>query len=202
LVTSPVDDRIKSEIKSIEDKLDGGVGSLLNNETYGLESIDNEVTNIEGKLDGTVPSMLDNVAIVDVDSNGVTCNVNGTYIVEYGYEGIRHVNLTIRVNGLYGILNRDNVKINVGFPDSEVYDKLDTIILDGVRTYQFDTDSWQIVAEVGHASKTTVEFDWNVTTLRPQQGSIGLAAGMNTGVQESFVPGPEYPEDSETPVNP
>ena len=195
LVTSPVDDRTLGAIADVEGKLD--------DPHTGLVEIKTEVSDIADALH--------NVAIVKTDSADKKWASIGTYTRTTTYTcGIRHVSLTILVLHAHGIPpTQDYVQLKVRFPSlssSNTY-ALDTIIDNGVRTYEFDTDRWQIVVYVKHdnAPGNEVTCALNVSTLQPQH-EIGVQVAAedteDTTVEESFVPGPEYPEESETPVNP
>ena len=194
LITSPVDDRLWGAVASVEGQLDGTVDSLVSD----------------------IADALHNIAIVKVYDKSEDWNTPGsnTYTIKTCYHrGIRHVSLTI---GATDLLLHGSVQIWVNLPSSDIgaqngeglnLEKLDTILLDGPHTYQFDTDHWEIVANI-HISQNhpaDIGCGWNVTTLQPQH-EIGVRVTSqdtdDTTVEESVMPGPDYPDDTETPVNP
>jgi hypothetical protein len=155
---------------------------IQNDPDIGLTEIKTEVSNIE-----------DHVAMFDSAYQCMYWTSAGTPSIQTMYDGIRHVSLTIRVDELSGLLNRDSVKVEIYFASpptalpatpSGVWCELDTIYLNGLKVYEFDSDGWRITGNVKHPN---VRCCYNVTTI----GHNEPVADGPVCVQ-SYEPGPEY----------
>ena len=85
-------------------------------------------------------------------------------ILDESYSGVRHVSLTLSVNGLLD--SKDNVTIDLETGNGP--DNIGHIADDGLYTYEFDTDNWKLEASAYGVSPIDVRY-WATMTYPSNQ---------------------------------
>ncbi len=168
--TQQLDDRTWDVLQDINEEV-GNIEGKLDDPAFGLAEIKSEVSDIEADVD-LLKVAVNHVAIVNSDSD-YRHWTSGEDVILIRYPQIRHVSLTLWVNGGN---DGDLVMVDVYFPSAGTWVTLDRIGggpvawalpgANGVHTYEFDTDAWDIGSHVGDSP---LNCAWNVTTTHPRQ---------------------------------